>query len=107
MRYQRSEHRDDAPVNIGFRGRGKLSNAIDAAAEKTKASSMASYIKRVVTEAVAKELGVTVASLEHSDRGSAAELDQLEKLEADIEAAQAMRDRLAVSLGHAKTTRRR
>ena len=107
MKYQRREHRDDAYVNIGFRGRGKLANALDAAAEKAKASSMAAYIKGVVAEAVAKALGVTPASLEYSDRGTVAELDELEQIDAEIKAAKELRDRMAARLGHTKTTRRR
>lgn len=107
MSFKRTQHKDEAYVNLGFRGRGILANAIEAAAEKGKAPSMAAWLKGVVSEAVAKTLGVPVSSLEYREEGSIRDLDELERLDTEIAAAKAVRERLAARLGHTKSSRRR
>jgi hypothetical protein len=112
--YQRREYKDDELVNLGFRAKARLVEAVHKAAEKEKARSTSAWLHHVVLEATAKTLGVDPATLDEDRRPAGppapspeavAQAAQLNALLIDVQ------ERLAKMgvppAAEAKTTRRR
>jgi hypothetical protein len=112
--YQRREYKDDELVNLGFRARARLVEAVHKAAEKEKARSTSAWLHNVVLEAAAKTLGVAPDTLDEDRRPlgapapspeAMAEAAQLKALLLDVHERLA---RIGVAPeAPAKTTRRR
>lgn len=66
--YQRREYKDDEQVNLGFRARARLAEAVHRAAEKDKARSTSAWLQNVVLEAAAKTLGVAPDTIDEDRR---------------------------------------
>lgn len=66
--YQRREYKDDELVNLGFRAKARLVEAVHRAAEKEKARSTSAWLHGVVLEATAKTLGVDPTTLDDDRR---------------------------------------
>jgi len=102
-KYQRNDYAPDDYVNIGLRGRGLLANAIADAAEKMRSSSMADYMRRVLEEAAARDLGVPLASVQYDRRtGITPDLDKVEAALRALAEAQAKREALVAEEAEAK-----
>lgn len=89
--YQRREYKEDELVNLGFRAKARLVEAVHRAAEKEKARSTSAWLNQVVLEATAKTLGIDPRTLSDDAAGpttspeAAAQVAQLNALLIDVQ----------------------
>jgi hypothetical protein len=89
--YQRREYKEDELVNLGFRAKAKLVEAVHRAAEKEKARSTSAWLNEVVLQAAAKTLGVDPRTLDPAEGApitspeAAAQVAQLSALLLDVQ----------------------